>query len=454
MPKKEKVTSKVTTEKKTVKKATPNVAKKAASDAVKKATKPSKEMTMEELLAAHEDAVKPLAENDIIEGTVVAVTKAGIWLDLGPHGTGLAVGADAAEAGYKDSLPGDKITASVLMSEMEEGYALLSLKKASREKNWSMLADVRDRGELVKVKPFDANKGGLLIEFEGIKGFMPVSQLSTEHYPRVADKEEILNRLNDLVGQELEVSILDVDQKEGKLIFSEKEARKGEMSEAIEGLEIGQTVKGKVTGVVDFGIFMNIDGIEGLVHISEISWDRVEDPKKYAKVGDNIDVVVIGKDQDKISLSLKRLQPDPWAKEITDIKVGAEIEGEVTRITPFGAFVRVTKSVEALVHISELSNDHIANPSEVVEVGKTYKFKVVSVDVTSHKLALSLKAVAQKSEKGKAISDKKSEKSEPSEGEAKSRTPRGAAANATKKTSVSAKTKSDVAKDKPSKKDE
>jgi small subunit ribosomal protein S1 len=146
---------------------------------------------------------------------------------------------------------------------------------------------------------------------------------------------------------------------------------------------------------------MNIDGIEGLVHISEISWDRVEDPKKYAKVGDEIEVVVIGKDQDKVSLSLKRLQPDPWAKEITEIKVGAEIEGEVTRITPFGAFVRVTKSVEALVHISELSEEHIANPSEVVEVGKNYKFKVVSVDVNSHKLALSLKAVKTTVKKAK-----------------------------------------------------
>lgn len=355
--------------------------------------KTSEELTMEDLLALNEEAVKPLSENDIIEGSVVAVTKAGIWMDLGPYGTGLAVGADAAEAGYKDSLPGDKIVASVLIPEMEEGYALLSLKKASREKNWSLLADLRDKGEIIKVKPFDANKGGLLIEYEGIKGFMPVSQLSTDHYPRVSDKDEILNRLNNLVGTELDVCVLDVDQKEGKLIFSEKEARKGETSEAIEKLEIGQTVKGRVTGVVDFGIFMNIDGIEGLVHISEISWDRVEDPKKYAKIGDEIDVVVIGKEQDKVSLSLKRLQPDPWAKEITEIKVGDEIEGEVTRITPFGAFVRVTKSVEALVHISELSEDHIANPSEVVEVGKNYKFKVISVDVANHKLALSLKAV-------------------------------------------------------------
>jgi small subunit ribosomal protein S1 len=352
--------------------------------------------TMEELLAENEEKVKPLAENDTIEGTVVSVTKAGIWLDLGVYGTGLAVGYEAAEAGYNDSVPGDKITASVIMPEMDEGYALLSLRKASKEKSWDVLFALKDSAEIIKVKPFDANKGGLLIEYDGVKGFLPVSQLSTEHYPRVSDKDEILNRLMNLTTITLDVIVLDVDKKEGKLIFSEKEARKDELSSAIGKLDVGQKVKGKVTGVVDFGIFMNIDGIEGLVHISEISWDRVEDPSKFAKIGDDLDVVVIGKEHDKVSLSLKRLLDDPWAKEVSHIKVGDEIEGEVTRITPFGAFVRITKSVEALVHISELSEEHIANPSEVVKVGENYTFKVISVDIDNHKLALSLKEMAKK----------------------------------------------------------
>lgn len=365
--------------------------------------------SMEDLLAEFDEKAKPLSENDIIEGTVVSVTKAGIWLDLGVFGTGLAVGAEAADAGYKDSLPGDKITASVIVPEMDEGYALLSLKKASREKIWESLLELKSKGELVQVKPFDANKGGLLIEFEGVKGFLPVSQLSTEHYPRVADKDEILNRLSSLTGQTLNVVVLDVDKKEGKLIFSEKEAKKDEISGVISGLEVGQKVKGRVTGVVDFGIFMNIDGIEGLVHISEISWDRVDDPAKHAKVGDEIEVAIIGKEQDKVSLSLKRLTEDPWAKEVSHIKVGDEIEGEVTRITPFGAFVRVSKSVEALVHISELSEEHIANPSEVVEVGKEYKFRVISVDIDNHKLALSLKGLKEKISKKTASKKKEDE---------------------------------------------
>lgn len=365
--------------------------------------------SMEDLLAEYEEKAKPISENDIIEGTVVSVTKAGIWLDLGVYGTGLAVGAEAAEAGYKDSLPGDKITASVIVPEMDEGYALLSLKKASREKIWEKLTELKNSAELVQVKAFDANKGGLLIEFEGVKGFLPVSQLSTEHYPRVSDKDEILNRLSSLIGQQLNVVVLDVDKKEGKLIFSEKEAKKDQMSEAIGKLEVGQKVTGRVTGVVDFGIFMNIEGIEGLVHISEISWDRVEDPAKHAKVGDQLEVVIIGKEQDKVSLSLKRLTDDPWAKEVSHIQVGDQIEGEVTRITPFGAFVRVSKSVEALVHISELSEEHIANPSEVVEVGGNYSFKVISVDINNHKLALSLKDLKKPAKKAAAKSKKEDE---------------------------------------------
>lgn len=354
---------------------------------------------MADLLAASEEKVKPLSDNDIIEGTVVSVTKAGIWLDLGAYGTGLAVGNEVSEAGYRDSIPGDKITASVIVPEMEEGYALLSLKKASREKTWEKLTELKDSGEIIAIKPFDANKGGLLMEHEGIKGFLPVSQLSTENYPRVSDKDEIQARLGALIGKPLSVVVLDVDKKEGKLIFSEKEARKDELTGAISGLEIGQKVVGKVTGVVDFGIFMNINGIEGLVHISEISWDRVEDPAKFAKVGDDVEVVVIGKEHDKISLSLKRLMEDPWAKEVSHVKVGDTIDGEVTRITPFGAFVKITPSVEALVHISELSEEHIANPSDVVEVNGKYKFKVISVDIDNHKLALSLKSATKKTTK-------------------------------------------------------
>jgi small subunit ribosomal protein S1 len=283
---------------------------------------------------------------------------------------------------------------------------LLSLKKASREKVWDNFKKIRDEKRLISVKPFDSNKGGLLIEYEGVRGFLPVSQLSTENYPRVADKDEIQIRLSGLIGKSLEVIILDADEKEGKLIFSEKEAKKGEVNEVLDKFEIGTTVKGVVTGVVDFGIFVNVEGVEGLIHISEISWERVEDPSKVVKVGDEVEAMIIGIENDRFSLSMKRLTDDPWAEAAKGFKVGDVVEGEVTRITPFGAFVRIHDKIEALVHISELSEGHIKEPSEVVELAKKYKFKILNIDKENHKIALSLKALAEKKD------DKKEEKTE------------------------------------------
>jgi small subunit ribosomal protein S1 len=215
-----------------------------------------------------------------------------------------------------------------------------------------------------------------------------------------------LIRLSGLIGKPLEVIILDADEKEGKLIFSEKEAKKGEVNQVLDKFEIGATVKGVVTGVVDFGIFVNVEGVEGLIHISEISWDRVEDPSKVVKVGDEVEAMIIGIENDRFSLSMKRLTDDPWAEAAKGFKVGDVVEGEVTRITPFGAFVRIHDKIEALVHISELSEGHIKEPSEVVELAKKYKFKILNIDKENHKIALSLKALAEKKD------DKKEEKTE------------------------------------------
>jgi ribosomal protein S1 len=175
-----------------------------------------------------------------------------------------------------------------------------------------------DAGEIIEVQAYDANRGGMLIEYEGVRGFLPVSQLSAEHYPRVgsADKDEILQRLNSLIGQPLKVRILDADRKTNKLIFSEKEAVKDGLAARFEKLAIGDSVKGVVTGVVDFGAFVNVDGIEGLVHISEISWERVNSPADYVKVGDTIEAKIISIDKDRLSLSMKQLTKDPWLDEV------------------------------------------------------------------------------------------------------------------------------------------
>ncbi len=363
-------------------------------------------ITMEELLAQEEESFKTLSVGDTVEGRVVQVTKNGIWLDLGRYGGGLVVGPEIRDKNIVSDLKvGDQLTASVLELEYDGGNTLLSLKKASKEKAWTKLVKMADTKELVSLKPLDANKGGLLMEIDGIRGFLPVSQLSTENYPRVSDKDEIQIRLSALIGKPMEVIVLDANEKENKLIFSEKEAKKGEMSEVINKYAIGDKIKGTVTGIVDFGIFINVNGVEGLVHISEIAWDRVDDPSKIVKIGDKVEALIIGIDNDRFSLSLKRLTEDPWAKTAKQFKIGEVVEGEITRITPFGAFARIHDNIEALVHISELSESHIKDPSEVVEVAKKYQFMILNIDEENHKIALSLKAVkkekAEKAEKAK-----------------------------------------------------
>ncbi len=380
-------------------------------------------ITMEDLLASEEDSFKALSTGDTIEGNIVSINKNGIWLDLGQYGGGLVVGPEIKDKATIAALKiGDKITASVIETEFEDGNALLSLRKASKEKTWTALVKMADSKEVIVAKPLDANKGGLLMEVEGIRGFLPVSQLSTKNYPRVSDKDEIQIRLSSLIGKPIEVIVLDANEKENKLIFSEKEAKKTEMSEVINKFAIGDKVKGTVTGIVDFGVFINVNGVEGLVHISEIAWDKVDDPSRVTKMGDEVEALIIGIEKDRFSLSLKRLTEDPWAKTAKQFKIGENIEGEITRITPFGAFARIHDNIEALVHISELSEKHIKDPGEVVEVAKKYTFVILNIDQENHKIALSLKSAKKETEEKPKKESKPIDKKEPKEAKAEKKT--------------------------------
>jgi small subunit ribosomal protein S1 len=346
-------------------------------------------ISMDDLLK--EESAQQLAIGEVIEGKVLSVRKHEIWIDLGGHGIGLV---PRREIGLSKTLAeGEPVTLSVVDPEMDEGYALLSLRKAAKDRGWDELKRILDAGEVVEVSAYDANRGGLLIELEGIRGFLPVSQLSAEHYPRVsgADKDEILQRLNGLIGKSIRVRILDADRKQNKLIFSEKEAIRENMQQRFEQLKVGDVVKGVVTGVVDYGAFVNVDGIEGLIHISEISWERVNNPADYVKVGDIVESKIISIDKDRLSLSLKQLQEDPWVKEVDKFKKGDEVEGVVTRITPFGAFIQLSPAVEALVHITELGEGESADPEKVFKVNERKTFTILDVDKESRKISLSLK---------------------------------------------------------------
>ncbi len=371
----------------------------------------SKELTMDELLASSE--IGGLNTGDVVEGLVTQIKKNEIWVDLGSRGIGVVM---RREVGHGQTLEvGQTITVSVIDPEMEEGHALLSMKRAVKDRGWDELQRVVDANEIIEITAYDANRGGLLVELEGIRGFLPVSQLAAGHYPRVsgADKDEILQKLNALTNIPLRVRILDVSRKDNKLIFSEKEAVKDDMQARFSELKVGDVVEGIVTGVIDFGAFINVDGIEGLIHISEISWERVDNPRNYVKVGDTIKAKIIAIDRDRLSLSLKQMSEDPWLEQVKAFKVGDFVEGKVTRITPFGAFVQLSPSVEALVHVSEMSDDETVDPEKLFQLNEKKQFKVLDIDTENRKIALSLKEAKTKAKPATKKPAKASAKAEP-----------------------------------------
>jgi small subunit ribosomal protein S1 len=347
-------------------------------------------ITMDDLLAQESEATKQLTQGEVISGTILSVRKHEVLVDLGAHGVGLV---PRREVGFSRNLSvGDEVTASIVDTELENGYSLLSLRKAAKDRGWDEVIAKQESGEIIEVSPYDANRGGLLVEYDGVRGFLPVSQLSAEHYPRVgsSDKDEILQRLNSLIGKTLSVRILDSDRKANKLIFSEKEAIKDGLADRFSKLSVGDTVTGVITGAVDFGAFVNVEGIEGLVHISEISWERVNNPADYVKVGDTVEAKIIAIDKDRLSLSIKQLSEDPWIKEVEQFKVGDKVEGTVTRITPFGAFVQISPAVEALVHVSELGSGGDSDPEKVFNLNERKEFVILEIEKENRKISLSL----------------------------------------------------------------
>jgi small subunit ribosomal protein S1 len=349
--------------------------------------------TMDELVQNEDIALVPFKAGQVVEAEVISAARNKILVDLAGLTVGMVPGREfSAEAA--EIKPGDKVLAYIITLENEDGMAVLSMRRADRERIWRTIKDKQESGEVVTVKVMDVNKGGLLVDFSGAEGFIPASQLSAAHYPKVADgeRDQIMNQLRELVGNSLSVKILSFDQQSNKLIFSEKAAGDTEVAEKAKTLPIGDRMTGEVTGVVEFGIFVRIaDNIEGLVHISEVSWDKIDNLKDRFKPGDKVEVVVIGVEGSRVSLSMKRLQDDPWQKKVDTLKVGQVAEGEVTRVTPFGAFVRLLDGVDGLVHISELGQDKLTDPHDVVTVGQSYSFEILSIEPMAHRISLRLK---------------------------------------------------------------
>lgn len=328
---------------------------------------------------------------DLVEGPVISIEKSSVYIDLAPFGTGIIYGREfiTARDVIKKINIGDVIAAKIVDNTHPEGYYELSLKEARQAIIWNE-AELAIKGKKVLELPIkEANKGGLLIEWQGIVGFLPASQLKTEHYPHVADgdKDKILEELKKLVGTRIAVSIITADPKEGKLIFSEKGSEQKEKEKIVSKYEIGDSVEGTVTGVVDFGAFIKLEeGLEGLVHISELDWGLVDDPRNFIKVGQKVKARIIEVKDSKISLSIKQLRPNPWTEAAKKYKKDMTVSGVIIKFNKHGALASIEEGVAGLVHVSEFGSEE--KLKSTLELGKTYDFKISLFDPKDQKMAL------------------------------------------------------------------
>lgn len=328
---------------------------------------------------------------EIVEGAVIKVEKKAVYIDLAPSGIGLIYGREFTNARdlIKHMNVGDKITAKVVESENEDGYTELSLKEARQSLIWADAEELVKKKTIIELPVKDANKGGLIIEWQGISGFLPASQLSGEHYPRVADgdKDKILEELKKLVGEKLSLVMITAMPKEGKLIFSEKEHSQKEKEEIVAKYHLGMIVDGEITGVVDFGAFMKIEeGLEGLIHISEMDWGLVDDPRKFFKVGDKVKAQIIEIKDNKVSLSVKVLKENPWRSAEKKYKKGDSVRGVVIKFNKYGALASIEEGVAGLVHISEFGTEEKLRAN--LELGKTYPFTITLFEPKDQRMTL------------------------------------------------------------------
>ena len=337
------------------------------------------------------DTKNPPANGEVIEGAVIGIEKSRVYVDLQPYGTGLIYGKEylTARDVIKKINIGDTVSAKIVSTVNNEGYIELSLKEARQALIWDEAEKAIKDKRIFELPVQEANKGGLIITWQGIIGFLPASQLGSEHYPKVedGDKDRILEELKKLVGQKISVAMITASPKEGKLIFSEKNLDKKEKQKATDKYKVGDTFEGSITGAVDFGVFVKIeDGLEGLVHISEIDWILVEDPRTLFKIGDKVKVKVIDIKDGKISLSIKALKTNPWVEAEKKYKKGDTVEAVIIKFNKYGALASIEEGVAGLVHVSDFGSE--AKMKEKISLGKNYTFKINVFEPKNQKMGL------------------------------------------------------------------
>ncbi|MFA5764062.1 MAG: S1 RNA-binding domain-containing protein [Candidatus Paceibacterota bacterium] len=334
----------------------------------------------------------PPAVGEVVEGAVIGIEKTRVYVNLEPFGTGLIYGKEfiTARDVIKKLNIGDTVSAKIVDYLNKEGYIELSLKEARQALIWDEAEQAIKNKTIFELPVQEANKGGLIISWQGIIGFLPASQLKSEHYPKIedGDKDKILEELKKLVGQKISVAIITAAPKEGKLIFSEKNLEKKEKQKLVDKYKIGDVFEGEVTGAVDFGIFVKLeDGLEGLVHISEIDWALVEDPRAMFKIGDKVNVKVIDVKDGKVSLSIKALKTNPWVEAEKKYKKGDTVEAVIIKFNKYGALASIEEGVSGLVHISDFGSE--IKMKETISLGKNYTFKINLFEPKTQKMGLS-----------------------------------------------------------------
>ena len=380
-----------------------------------------------------QDSFTPPKVGDIVVGTVLSASNAEVKLDINGIMVGIVRGRELYREApeYASLKSGDIIEATVIDTENENGELELSFSYAGHQKAWAALAAALENKKIIAVKIKEANKGGLVVSYGQIVGFLPVSQLSPDNYPRVSggDKSKILEKLKSFVGADMEVKVMDLNEKEEKFIVSEKMAWSEKQRDVISQYKPGTVVSGTVTAVTSFGVFISFgEGLEGLIHISELAWQRIENPADHYKVGDTLKAEIINIDGAKIFLSAKKLLKDPWTEVAERYHLNDKVSGEVLKINPFGLFVKLDADIHALAHVSNLNLKAGQKLEDLFSAGTVYDFYIISMEPREHRMGLGIaplremggeakKAVAVKAEEKPVDAVGKDEKSAESKAE-------------------------------------